>query len=406
MARLLLLIPTTSYRVKDFLAAAEKAGVRVTIGSDDDGVLRSFQSCGTLTLDFEALDKNISSIQAFHREHALTSIIAVDEQTSLLAAKASESLGLRHNSFESVQTASNKSLFRHCISSAGLPSPAFKIISPGQEVIALASATDYPCVLKPVSRSASQGVIRADNPTGFRSAYGRIAKLVPGEDIIVEDFLPGQEVSLEGILVNGLLNTLAIFDKPEPLDGPYFEETIYVTPSRHNDEVQGSIHRIVEEAAAAIGLKEGPIHAELRVCPSETFVNEKGPWLIELAARSIGGLCSRSLTFQDGRSLEELLISHALEQPIGNSQREQKASGVMMIPIPEAGILENVDGELEARAVKHINDLEISIRNGQRLIPLPDGNQYLGFIFAKAETPKEVEAALREAHGHLKFEIH
>jgi biotin carboxylase len=259
--------------------------------------------------------------------------------------------------------------------------------------------------LKPVNRSASQGVIRANNPPEFIAAYQRIASLVSGEDIIVEDFLPGQEVALEGILTDGELKTLAIFDKPEPLDGPYFEETIYVTPSQHPIIIQDRLHQVVQQAANALGLTEGPVHAELRIRDQESTVNEQGPWLIELAARSIGGLCSRSLMFEDGRSLEELIISHALKEPIGCVNREKLASGVMMIPIPKAGILKSVEGDIDARALKHVKDLQISIKIGQKLTPLPEGKQYLGFIFAKAESPLEVQASLREAHSRLRFKI-
>ena len=405
MARLLLLIPTTSYRVKDFLAAAYKANVAVTVGSDAENVLSEFASSGTLWVNFEDLEGGVKTILAFNQEHPVNSIIAVDEPSSLLAAKASEQLKLPHNTFESVKTATNKNLFRKAIKDAGLPGPIFTVLKSGQEKEKFEDVIEYPCVLKPISQSASRGVIRVNNRSEFISAYDRVTKIVPDEDIIAEEFLPGQEVSVEGILINGRLTTLAIFDKPDPLDGPFFEETIYVTWSRHSDEVQGALHNMVEQAAAAIGLKEGPVHAELRLRPSESFINEQGPWVIELAARSIGGLCSRSLIFEGGGTLEELIIAHALGRPISSTEREKQASGVMMIPIPKSGIFKSTRGELAARSVKNITDVEISIKSGAKVIPLPEGNQYLGFIFAKGNSPNAVELALREAHKCLTFEI-
>ena len=405
MARLLLLIPTTSYRVKDYMNAAHKAGVGVTIGSDEESVLNAFQSSGILQLKFNDLNESIEKIKTFHKRYPINSIIGVEEQTCLLAVKALEQLGLPHNSIGSIKASINKYLFRNTLKKNGLPNPNFQCLKPNHDIRTLANSTDYPCVLKPVNRSASQGVIRANDPREFVAAYQRIASLVSGEDIIVEDFLPGQEVALEGLLTDGELKTLAIFDKPEPLDGPYFEETIYVTPSQHPIVIQDRLHQIVQQAANALGLTEGPVHAELRIRDQESTVNEQGPWLIELAARSIGGLCSRSLMFEGGRSLEELIISHALKEPIGCVNREKLASGVMMIPIPKAGILKSVEGDIDARALKHVKDLQISIKIGQKLTPLPEGKQYLGFIFAKAESPKEVQASLRAAHSRLRFEI-
>ena len=345
------------------------------------------------------------SIRAGTKSYPINSIIGVEEQTCFLAVKALEKLGLPHNSIGSIKASINKYLFRNTLKKNGLPNPNFQCLKPNHDIRTLANSTDYPCVLKPVNRSASQGVIRANDPREFVAAYQRIASLVSGEDIIVEDFLPGQEVALEGLLTDGELKTLAIFDKPEPLDGPYFEETIYVTPSQHPIVIQDRLHQIVQQAANALGLTEGPVHAELRIRDQESTVNEQGPWLIELAARSIGGLCSRSLMFEGGRSLEELIISHALKEPIGCVNREKLASGVMMIPIPKAGILKSVEGDIDARALKHVKDLQISIKIGQKLTPLPEGKQYLGFIFAKAESSLEVQDSLRAAHSRLRFKI-
>jgi len=256
--------------------------------------------------------------------------------------------------------------------------------------------------------SASRGVIRANDGREFVAAFRRIAAILTQPDaappvgarraLLVEEFVPGREVALEGLLVGGRLHALALFDKPDPLDGPFFEETIYVTPSRLPEATQARIASVTREACAALGLTEGPIHAELRV-------NERGPFVLEVAARSIGGLCSRTLTFGTGLSLEELILRHALGRPLQSLEREHRAAGVMMIPIPRAGRLAAVHGVDDAAAVDGVEDVAITMHPGQDVIPLPEGWQYLGFIFARAQTPAAVERALRRAHARLRFDI-
>jgi biotin carboxylase len=286
--------------------------------------------------------------------------------------------------------------------------PAFAVFSITDDPKAVATGVSYPCVLKPLVLSASRGVIRADTAAEFADAWQRIAAILAEADvqalgqgarkILVEDFVPGFEVALEGMLTDGRLTTLAIFDKPDPLDGPFFEETIYVTPSRLPPETQQAIAGCAAQAAGALGLSDGPIHVELRI-------NDAGPWLIELAARSIGGLCSRTLSFGTGMSLEEIILRHALGWPIASLEREHPAAGVMMIPIPRGGVLGRVNGIESARAVPGIEEVTISMHVGQHIVPLPEGGAYLGFIFSRAATPAEAEASLRRAHALLDFTI-
>jgi biotin carboxylase len=256
-------------------------------------------------------------------------------------------------------------------------------------------------VVKPLSLSASRGVIRADNPTQFVEARTRLANILSesARQFLIEEFIPGYEVAVEGLVVNRRLHVLAIFDKPDPLDGPFFEETIYVTPSTVPAGLQSAIKDCVDRAVRALGITDGPIHAEVRY-------NERGPWLIELAARPIGGRCSAVLRFGDqGVSLEELILRNALGMPIPSLQRERRAAGVMMIPIPGAGTLQEVHGVAEAKAVPLIEDVQITAHPGERLVPFPEGSRYPGFIFARGETPAVVESALRDAHGKLSFTL-
>jgi biotin carboxylase len=274
-----------------------------------------------------------------------------------------------------------------------------------------ARETVYPCVLKPLIFSASRGVIRADDEAGFVAAWRRIAKLLhdtraerrargeeEGHEVLVEGFVPGAEVAVEGLLRGGRLELLALFDKPDPLDGPFFEETIYVTPSRHPPALQREIERITAEGARALGLAEGPLHAELRLPPS-------GPVILEIAARSIGGLCSRTLRFGAGLTLEEVLVAHAMGLPLEAVRREARASGVMMLPIPRRGVLHGVAGVEAARAVPGVVDVVITAEQGRELVPLPEGDSYLGFLFAKGDRPEDVEASLRQAHARLAFDL-
>ncbi|MFQ5783877.1 MAG: ATP-grasp domain-containing protein [Alphaproteobacteria bacterium] len=404
----MLLIPTTSYRVADFMAAAERLGVEVVVGSNRRQVLENLAEGGTVRIDFRDLDKGVAEIAAYAKPHPLAAIVGVDDETTLLAARAAAALGLPHNDPDAVAASRNKHRFRYIVAQAGLASPEFRLVTLADDPVEAARAAPYPCVLKPLALAGSRGVIRADDPTAFVAAFRRIAAILARPDaalpgatarqILVESYVPGDEVALEGLLEDGHLRVLALFDKPDPLEGPYFEETIYLTPSRLPAAAQAAVAEATKRAAAALGLSEGPVHAELRL-------NERGAWVIEVAARSIGGLCSRVLRFGAGMSLEELVLRHALGLPAGSRERERRPAGVMMIPIPAAGVLHQVHGLDAARRVPGVEDVTITIPCGQPVVPLPEGDRYLGFIFARAATTAAVEKALRAAHGRLEFAI-
>ena len=406
---MLLLIPTASYRAPDFMAAARSLGVEVVVGSEQRQALADAVPGRTLELALGAPDEAAGQIEAFAREHALAAIVPVDDAGTLAAARAAERLGLPHNAPEAVAATRNKALLRERLEAAGLPSPRWRVAPLAADPRALAGAVEFPCVLKPLALSGSRGVIRADDREEFVAAFERLRALLEspaireecgdeGDRVLIEGYIPGVEVSLEGLLSDGELEPLAIFDKPDPLEGPFFEETIYVTPSRLPQEQQELVVRTAAEAARALGLQHGPLHAELRL-------NDDGAWPVDVAARSIGGLCSRTLRFGTGMSLEELLLRHATGAPIASLERAGAASGVMMIPIPAAGVLRSVGGLETGRAVPAIEAIEIAIRLGQHVVPLPEGGEYLGFIFARADEPAAVEHALREAHRRLAFAI-
>jgi biotin carboxylase len=393
----LLLLPTATYRATDFLAAARALDVDVVVGSERRQAMSHSMGDRAIVIPLRDLDAAVDAIAELHARHPLDAVLAVDDPGVLIACAASSRLGFRHNPLEAVVAARDKIVMRELFAKASIRQPEFRVVPPEGDVATLAKEVGFPCVVKPVSRSASQGVIRADDADQARAAGLRVRTIVndPSERLLVERFVPGDEVAVEGLLSSGRLKVLAVFDKPDPLDGPYFEETIYVTPSRKDPATLGHIDTTAAEAAAALGLTEGPVHVELRIGPDATVT------VLEVAARSIGGLCSRALRFGAGVSLEELIIRHALDLRPQDLAREAQASGVMMLPIRAGGVLDRVDGQEEARAVEGIVGLDVTIPSGRTLRPLPEGDRYLGFVFARGATPELVERALREAEACL-----
>ncbi|MDQ2885855.1 MAG: ATP-grasp domain-containing protein [Chloroflexota bacterium] len=402
--RILLLMSPATYRAGAFVSAAQRLDLEIVVGIDLPETLADYWHV-PLGVDFTNKEESLRTIVKFAQQHPLTAILSVDDAASELAAYASAALGLSHNSPQAAEAARDKLLMRMLMTAGGAPCPIFREFVLSQDPYWIAEQVSFPCVLKPLRFSGSRGVIRANTSDEFVRAFMRLKRLLIQEGYVehattflVEDFIPGFEVALEGILTHGQLKVLTLFDKPDPLDGPFFEETIYVTPSRLPAATQEEIAHSVALAAAALGLREGPVHAELRV-------NERGPWMLEIAGRSIGGLCSTVLEFGSGICLEELILRHAVGEEITSIERDAHAVGVMMIPIPAAGILKAVHGVEEAEAVPLITGVEITAKLHHALTPLPEGASYLGFIFARGDTPAEVEAAIRRAHGLLRFDI-
>ena len=399
--KLVLIGATTGYQTRVFAEAAERLGFDLLLATDRCHVLDDPWGDHAIALRFEDPE---GAAQVLAAEARVDGIVAVGDRPAYLAALAAERLGIPYNSADSVRACRSKFLARERFRAAGLLVPHFQRVALADGPELAAQTAPYPCVLKPLGLSASRGVIRADNPREFVSAFRRIEALLRDPDILrlhdeqdrflqVESFIEGQEFALEGILTNGKLRVLAIFDKPDPLNGPYFEETIYVTPSREPAQTQREIVRTTESAVKALGLTHGPVHAEMRV-------NERGVWMLEVAARPIGGLCARVLP-----GLEELILRHAAGEDISSVAIADDAAGVMMIPIPREGIYISTAGLEQARAEPGIEDVIITAKEGQKLIPLPEGASYLGFIFARGKSPESVERALRASHAKLRFEI-
>ena len=417
---IVLVASTTSYRADAFLEASRKVGAEVMVASDRCHVLDKHWTwpANSLVVDFYAPEEAARVIARAARTRTLSPVRAVvpaeGESAALVAAMASEALGLPANAVSAAAAALNKHTMRQLCAGKGIPTPRFLCldfdVDPALAATRIAAEIGWPCVLKPLLLSASRGVIRADDASAFCVALARLRRMlskpelreldpVASRHVLCESFVPGPEVALEGLLTRGELRTLTLFDKPDPLDGPFFEETIYVTPSRLTEPTQEVIRTATAAAAAALGLRTGPVHAEIRLPPHGP------PIVIEVAARTIGGLCARTLRFGTGLSLEELVLRHALGQDVIAVERQKQSAGVMMIPIPQGGVLKAVDGVAFARAVPGIEDVVISVRPGEKIVPLPEGASYLGFVFARGETPAFVDAALRTAHRRLAFTI-
>jgi len=402
--RVLLLVPSSSYRASDFLDAAKELGLSVIVGCDETPVLPG--ATGLLSVPIQDPDAAADAIVALDSNSPLDAVVAVDDQGTLAAARAAERLGLRHNQPDAVAAARDKLRMRTLLRGAEVGQPAFAVVRPSadpDELTRLTSQIGFPCVVKPTTLSGSQGVIRADNVSEVTAAVERVrsiartAGLDPSQPLLMEEFVAGPEIAVEGVLADGELTVLAVFDKPDPLDGPFFEETLYVTPSRLDGAALSVAVRATQAATTALNLTEGPVHAELRV-------RDGRAWVIEVAARSIGGLCSRTLEFGTGMSLEYVILAQALGRTVG-LQRVQEAAGVLMLPIRAGGTLVRIDGRERALAVPGIVGMEVTIAPDRTLVPLPEGNRYLGFVFARGDSPEQVEESLRRANAEIRVRV-
>ena len=406
--KLLILASKLGYQTRSFADAAANLGVDVTFATDRCHKLADPWGDGALPLRFSDPVQAADEIALHFKSARPDAVLALGDHPTVAAAYAARALGLPANAPHAVERCCNKLLQRQTLHGAGLPVPQFFSFALADPISTVLPNVKFPCVVKPLSLTASQGVIRANNEEQFRSAVSRIAALLNSPEIrvtrdegldrlLVESYIPGAEVAMEGLLESGRLRILAIFDKPDPLEGPYFEETIYVTPSRLTAKQLAALRDCATRSLSALGLTHGPIHAEFRV-------HDEDPWVLEVAPRPIGGLCSRALRFGPQRgSLEELLIRHALSLGGDNVDRESEAAGVMMIPVPRSGIFEGVEGLQNAARTVNVTGIEITARLKDHVAVWPEGASYLGFIFAHAMEPSDVEAALRQAHRELRF---
>ncbi|WP_135622184.1 ATP-grasp domain-containing protein [Solemya pervernicosa gill symbiont] len=402
-ARLLLVAPHNSYRIAPYIEAANRLDIDFLVASEGKHSLVGAVADG-LHIDLSDPQQALERLLEAAAEHPFAGVVGSDDATIEMASRLAAQLNLPHNPPQAAVISRRKDLARATLADAGVPVPKHWLLDLRDLHEKQLASIEFPSVVKPLAMSGSRGVIRVDDQAQLSAAVERVRPMLRdgrGEDeqnmLLVEAYLPGREVALEGMLHRGELSVLALFDKPDPLEGPFFEESYYITPSRFDEATQQSVAEVVVAACHAYGLQEGPVHAELRI-------NDAGPWVLEVASRTIGGQCGRLLRFGTGRSLEELVLSQAMGEPL-TLQADRGGAGVLMIPIPEAGLLRRVEGLMAANKVEWIEDIEISVREGYELVPLPEGESYLGFIFARAPSPEQAEAALREAHAHLKIVV-
>jgi biotin carboxylase len=401
--RVLLLVPARTYRAADFILAAERMRLGLVVASDG-----ALPLGGRPVIPVRPADPEASVRRILARAGSVDAIVAADTPMLVLAATAAARMGLPHNRAEAVRAATDKAAQRQRWAAAGVPQPSFRLVPAQDSVRRAAEAVGFPCVVKAVSLSASQGVLRADDPAAAVQAADRIRQVLDeaerpaSEPLLVEEYLPGPELSIDGVLTAGDLTVTAVFDKPGMPDGPTFEETLLVSPSRLAAGTLAAAVRTAADAARALGLSTGPVHAELR---AGNEYSDRGPAMLELAPRSIGGLCSRALSFPGGASLEEIVLANALGRPVPAGSGPTVPCGVFMLPVPRRGILRAVEGRADALAVPGVTGLTITIPPGQRVRPLPDGDRYLGFIFGSGDTPADVEHALTAASGRLRVII-
>lgn len=401
---ILLIAPPQSYRIAPYLKAVKSLGCRMTIASMGEHSLVSEIAAG-VHIDFADQPAALARLQACHQQDAFDAIIGSDDLGIELASQLADSIGLAHNPPGAVQFTRRKDLARARLQAASVAVPAHGVIDLQKSLTTQLESLAYPCVLKPLAMSMSRGVIRVNTLREAQLACARIAAIIKEamnlheqQHILVEDYIQGDELAYEGLLTRGELHTLLLFDKPEPLTGPYFEETYYITPSRFDATILQRVHDTVRAACTAYGLVTGPVHAELRVDAAGKV------WVIEVAARTIGGECAQLIELATGQSLEVLVLANALGEQTALPSIEG-AAGVLMIPTPRAGVLRRVEGILAAQQVAGICDVVLSVREGNRLVPLPEGASYLGFMYATGDTAEQVEQALREAHAKLKVVV-
>jgi biotin carboxylase len=410
--RVLLLATTTGYQTRMFAAAAERHGVELVYATDRCDQLEDPWGDRAIPVRFHEEWKSVDALLKALEPRPVDGILAVGDRPTVMAAQVARLLNLPSHPPEAAVAARDKRLAREKFKNAGLLVPTSFAVPMSVDPMSVLPRVAFPAVLKPTVLSGSRGVIRADDPASFAAAFDRIRRLLssdevkemrdPESDVIqIEQYIPGSEYAFEGLLYRGQLRTIAIFDKPDPLEGPFFEETIYVTPSQANPGIQEQIALVIKRAVQTLGLYHGPIHAECRV-------NSKGVYVLEVAARPIGGLCARTLHFERlGQTVgfEDILLMHAADLPTMEWRREHLASAVMMIPIPRSGTFRRVDGVDAAGHVPYIDEIQITAKPDQQLQALPEGASYLGFIFARAATTRDAEGAVREAHARLRFTI-
>lgn len=340
----------------------------------------------------------------------VSGVLASDDWDVVAAAMIADKLGLRFVGVETALAATNKFLMRQRLRNGGAVVPDFQCFAIGDNAGEIAKSLRFPVVIKPTYGQGSLGVIRADTVDEFEKAFQYTSRIIVDLDmrpsavrdrsgILVEQYIPGEEYTVELLMHEGKPYSLAVFEKPDPLEGPYFEEGIYVTPIRRDEKIRSLLVEAAIRGSRALGIETGPCHCELRL-------SGELPYILEIAARPIGGFCSQVFADLMGFDLHDLVLQNAVGLPVMPPPiADGVALGVMMLPVPGRGNLARVSGVDRALDIDGIMSVKIHVEAGSRILPYPEQSCYIGTVLATGSSADEVVARLKSAAKAVSFEL-
>jgi hypothetical protein len=384
MKKVLLVIPEKSYKSNDFVVAAKRLKIPFSIITDSQQVSERL-SDNIIVYNFQ---KDIS-LEILEKLKNITHILPVDHSSLEFAAKLRDLLSATGNSYVSVMNAMDKYKSRTIFNDVTEVKIKNAYINDPKDLITFMSKINIG-VLKPTRGTASNKVIKVTQQNMDQLLIQNIIKDCDENELIIEEFIEGDEYAFEGILIDSKLSKFVVFEKPLAFVEPYFEESIYITPSNLSNEIIESVHKRLQKACQKLGLTNGPIHAEFKISNNEVF-------LIEINPRMIGGLCSRCLSFGlFKQSLEELIL---LSFSTGKFKKVELLSnyvGVLMLPVPKSGKFISINHN-EIMKIENVSSVDITVSKNTLLQMPPNGERYLGFVFSQGENKSVVMRALESA---------
>ena len=384
MNKLLLVIPENSYKSNDFVLTAEKLGIDFLIITDSDQVTSQFGD----TVIIQNFDENISD-ETLIKLQKITHVLPVDHSGLKYAGYLVDLLGAKGNKLFAVEHSMNKFESRNTFNSIS-NIKAKNMIAKSLKDIESFTEKHGTSVLKPNFGSASKSVLKINNFNQSKDYIINLMNDCEDQEMIIEQYIEGTEYALEGNLINSNLNKITIFDKPIEYKEPYFEESIYITPSELPEELQNQIIKLIGNACKKIGLENGPVHVEFKILDENIFI-------IEINPRMIGGLCSKCLSFGLFKvSLEEITLHAFLYNELKPIELLSNYVGVLMLPTPKTGKFVSINQD-ELEKIDNVSTVEITVSQNSDLLEPPFGDKYLGFVFSQANEKALVINALMKA---------
>ncbi len=384
MKKLLLVIPENSYKSNDFVVAAEKLGIDFLIITDSEQVSSKFSDTVIINkFDAELNKNNLKKLKD------VTHVLPVDHSALKFSGYLVDLLEVKGNKLESINLSMNKYESRKIFNSLLDIKVNNEIIKNIDDVNTFINKNGT-SVLKPIYGTASKSVLKINNVEKNKEQIEKLMQDCFDQDLVIEEYIDGKEYALEGTIINSELKKIVIFDKPVEYKHPYFEESIYITPSELSSEAEKRVVSIVDKACKKIGLEDGPVHVEFKI-------NENQIFIIEINPRMIGGLCSRCLSFGLFKvSLEEIILHAFMNNELKNIELLNNYVGVLMIPTPKSGKFISINKE-ELENIPNISNVEITVPEGSDLLEPPYGDKYLGFAFSQGIDKKTVNESLLTA---------